>query len=59
MTTTHHDTTTHGRAERAGMFNHMCFVPDRRSPEEQQEAQRKERARRTGRGRKDWWKQQP
>lgn len=56
MTTTDQDTTTHGRAERPGMFGHLLPGVDPRTPEEQAEAQRKERARRTGKGRNSWWK---
>lgn len=32
------------------------FVRDRRSEEEQKAAEAKDRARRRGRGNKDWWK---
>lgn len=40
-------------------FGHLIPGPDPRTPEERAEAQRKENARRKGRGRKDWWKKYP
>jgi len=36
-------TATHGRTERASMFGHICLGPNPRSPEEEQETQRKVR----------------
>jgi hypothetical protein len=47
------------RAERPEMFGHLFMGPDQRSPLEQREAERRERARRTGKGRRDWWKREP
>ena len=47
---------TQRRAERPTMFAHLCMPTDLRTPEEQRRAESKERARRTGKGRKDWWK---
>lgn len=44
-----------GRAERPAMFSHLLMGPDARTPEEQRQAESKERARRTGKGRKGWW----
>jgi len=35
------------------------FVTDSRTREEREAAESKERARRKGRGRKDWWKAKP
>lgn len=37
-------------------FAHLIPRADRRTPEEKQAAERKERARRRGKGAKDWWK---
>lgn len=54
-TSSNPETHTPGRAEYPGMFNHMFLGPDTRSLEERCEADRKERARRTGRRSKDWW----
>jgi hypothetical protein len=39
-------------------WDHL-FLRDSRTPEERAAAESKERARRAGRGRKDWWQKKP
>ena len=52
------DEPSRARAERPEMFGHLFMGPDQRSPLEQREAERRERARRTGKGRTNWWKRE-
>lgn len=54
---TEDDQPTPGRGETPNMFGHFFPGYARRKPEEQLEAERKERARRGGKGRRNWWKE--
>jgi len=62
MSTVHDHSTpnepSNHRAERPEMIGHLFMGPDQRSPLEQREAQRREHARRTGKGRANWWKRE-